>query len=406
MSWHEDAQEIEAGKSRAQEWYERNVEFKHPVVSDTTVQLIEAEFSPLVVERFREFKQKLLTWLAVAGKNHQQRDGYALETVKTTHYKIEDIFRWKWKREGEFSITFDTAEAYTYLASRLASTDDTDRTYTDYEKAVNRFHEYERTVNGRSYPTLEDYVKENNEKPLDFDRNDTTKTEKDKLHKDELRQLYNASLTVYSVKSYHNKKMSISERQRIAAMLAERFHKPKSEIGPEEFKKANSWKIPSIIATAVNLGLRPVEVKRANRDWIDLDNKKMIFPPKDAAKSDEPAVCDLSSEAVTALEKWLEEREAYELYDGRDALWLNQRGNRYSVKALNRIFQDLLDEAEIDDGVRDLTWYSIRHGAATYWANETNMEKAAQQLRHNRLETTRRYIRNSTHPTDDVSPIG
>jgi integrase len=406
MSWHENAVSPDAQDGRKDEWYEENPDFSHPIVTNPTTQLMEEEFSPLVVERYREFKDKFLTWLAVAGKNHQKREGYAQQTVKMTHYKIEDVFRWKWKRDDQFDTTFDTAEAYTYLATRLASTDDTDRTYTDYEKAITRFHNYERTVNNKQYPTLEEYIEREGKQPLEFDRNDTTKTEKDKLHKPELKQLYNASLTVYSVPSYHNKSMTPKERSNIASMLAERNHKPAEEIGPEDFKKANSWKIPSMIATAINLGLRPVEIKRADTNWIDLENKKMVFPPKDAAKSDEPWVCDLSSEAVTALGKWLTEREAYEKYDDRDALWLNQLGNRYSVKVLNRVFRDLLNEAEIEDGVRDLSFYSIRHGAATYWANEANMEKAAQQLRHSRLETTKRYIRNSSHPTDDISPIG
>ncbi|WP_225334797.1 tyrosine-type recombinase/integrase [Halomicrobium urmianum] len=408
MSWHDDALTPPDGgdNSRARAWYDQEVEFGHPVVSETTVQLIEAEFSPLIVERYEGFKEKFLKWMKLVGKNYQKREGYADATVRTTHYKIEDIFRWKWKREGEFSITFDTEEAYTYLASRLAATTDSDRTYTDYEKAVKRFHDYERTVNGKDYSSLEDYIEANGKKELDFDRNDTSKSDKDKLHKEELRRLYNAALTVYSVRSYHNKRMSSEERDRIKTMLAERHHKPKASIGPEDFRKANSWKIPSLMAVAVNLGLRPIEVKRANINWIDLDNKKMIFPPKDAAKSDEPWVCDLSSEAVTALEKWIDERAAYEKYDDSPALWLNERGNRYSVQSLNGILEDLLEEAEINEGVRDLSFYSIRHGAATYWANETNLEKAAKQLRHSRLETTKRYIRDSSHPTDDISPIG
>jgi site-specific recombinase XerD len=409
MGWHEDSIERETERTNdtpARAWYENNPELSHPVVSEKTVQLIEGEFSPLVVERYRDFKEKFLTWMGTIGKNPQKREAYSKATIRVTHYKIEDIFRWKWKREGEFSITFDTAEAYTYLASRLAATDNSDRTYTDYEKAVKRFHEYERSVNNENYPTLEDYIEENEKKPLEFDRNDTSKSTKDKLHKDELRRLYNASLTVYSVKSYHNNRMSADERDRIKAVLAERLHKPKGDIGPADFKKANSWKIPSLVAASVNLGLRPVEIKRANKDWIDLQNKKMVFPAKDSAKSDDPWVCDLSSEAVTALTKWLDERIAYDKYDERDALWLNQQGNRYSVQSLNLKLDDLLEEAGIEAGVRDLSWYSIRHGAATYWANETNLEKAAQQLRHSRLETTKRYIRDNSHPTDDISPIG
>jgi integrase len=404
MSWHEEVPDTDEDLARADEWYEEDVDFNHPVVSDSTIELIEAEFSTLVVERFRDFKEKFLTWLATAGKNHQKREGYALRTVKMTHYKIEDVFRWKWKREGEFSITFDTAEAYTYLASRLAATDQSDRTYTDYEKAIARYHNYERTVNGKDYPSMDDYIEGSEKKPLDFKRNDTTKTEKDKLHKEELRKLYNASLTVYSVKSYNNKRMSKQERQNIKLMLAERFHKPSEEIGPEDFKRANSWKIPSIIAVTSDCGLRPIEVQRAKVDWFDLENNLMIVPKEESTKVEENWECALSEKTITAAGNWLDERETNENYWDSDAMWLTKNANPYKGRSLNRILNKLMEEAGIDAPNRKLSWYSFRHGAATMWAEEQGIYQAKEQLRHKAVETTLRYTRggNKKRPTDSL----
>ena len=41
---------------------------------------------------------------------------------------------------------------------------------------------------------------------------------------------------------------------------------------------------------------------------------------------------------------------------------------------------------------RELTWYSIRYGVASSWANEYDLQHAQEQLRHEMSETTMRYV--------------
>ena len=62
----------------------------------------------------------------------------------------------------------------------------------------------------------------------------------------------------------------------------------------------------------------------------------------------------------------MDEREACPRYDGTDALWLNRKSNTYNSKTLNYHFGKLLDEADIDDTNRRISWHSIHHALGTY----------------------------------------
>jgi len=123
--------------------------------------------------------------------------------------------------------------------------------------------------------------------------------------------------------------LGYDERDRIKRLLAQRFGRPKSEISPEDFKRASSWKVLSLIAVTFDTGLRPKEVEKAKVSWFDLDNGEMQVPEEEATKNDESWECELSDTATNALFKWLKERETYEKYRGRDEVWLNKRGNPY-----------------------------------------------------------------------------
>lgn len=48
----------------------------------------------------------------------------------------------------------------------------------------------------------------------------------------------------------------------------------------------------------------------------------------------------------------------------------------------------LIERTNIEPNGRDLSWYAIRRGSATMWANNVGIEKAAAQLRHKKLEAT------------------
>lgn len=68
-----------------------------------------------------------------------------------------------------------------------------------------------------------------------------------------------------------------------------------------------------------------------------------------------------------------------------------QLGTRASHAPENYLLDNLVEPAG-----RDLSWYSIRHGVATAWADEENIHDAREQLRHKNVETTIGYAHSGT----------
>lgn len=118
----------------------------------------------------------------------------------------------------------------------------------------------------------------------------------------------------------------------------------------------------------------------------------MNVPKEEATKSYENWSCGISQRTVDALEIWLDERDTYDKYNDCESAWLNRQGNPYNTNSLNRILRELIEGANIELNGRNLTWYSIRHGVATVWANEYGLQHAKEQLRHKKIETTIRYV--------------
>jgi len=100
----------------------------------------------------------------------------------------------------------------------------------------------------------------------------------------------------------------------------------------------------------------------------------------------------LSTKTARALQNRMEERESLEKYDDSDSIWLTKYGNPYGNQSLGGLLDNLIKEAGIEPRNRDLTWYSIRRGVATLWANEEGIHNAKEQLRHKQIETTERHV--------------
>jgi len=359
------------------------VEFPVPPVSEATEERLE-DFSALLGEDFRDFKEDFLEWLLIEGRNTYKRQGYAPDTVRTTHYKVEEAYRWLWERDGSYTKEFspeDATELIEFLVQR--TTHPESYVYT-FEKSLKRLFKFFREERNKDIPEWSHDI------PLDTNPDSSTK---DKFYPEEMAALYEAALAISSVKSY--KTVRGEERDQIKAYLAQRFEMPKSEVGPEEFERANSWKIPSIVSVSSDCGLRPIEVGRAKVDWFNLENRKMLVPKDESTKNDAEWECALSGKSVTAVSNWLSERESYDLYDGRDAVWLTRTGNTYGSGTLNRVLPKLIEEADLDQQGRNLSWYSFRHGAASMWAEQEGIYLAKNQLRHKNVETTMRYTRGS-----------
>jgi len=110
-----------------------------------------------------------------------------------------------------------------------------------------------------------------------------------------------------------------------------------------------------------------------------------------ASKNRENWKPPFTNRTAIALENWLDEREAYPKYDGRDELFLTREGNPYTSQSLKYVIERLFDVADIPQENRQVSWYMIRHSTGTYMAREEGLEAARQQLRHNSAETTMRY---------------
>lgn len=219
-------------------------------------------------------------------------------------------------------------------------------------------------------------------------------TNRDYFYKREFRSLYEASLEYGSVRHYHS--CSRDERDELKAHLAQRFEMEKSEIGPDEFVRANSFKIPSIVSVSLDCGLRPVEVCRAKTYWVNFEENTLDIPKDESRKNSDNWKCVLSDNSMRALEKWCDERASYEKYAGRDDLWLNKKGNRYGSDSLNYLLDDLIEIGGVEPAGRDLSWYGIRHGVATVWADDENAHDAREQLRHKDVETSLGYAHSAT----------
>jgi integrase len=157
-----------------------------------------------------------------------------------------------------------------------------------------------------------------------------------------------------------------------------------------------------MIYVALDAGLRPIEIQRANVHWVDTDNGVLRIPREESTKNRENWIVALKEETTSILERWLEERETRQKYDGRDALWLTQRQNRYDKDSFRSVFRKIAEKAGLDLENRDLTPYSIRHSTATYVAEEEGLAVAAAQCRHKSKRTTEKYEHSSVSRQSDA----
>ncbi|WP_193494212.1 hypothetical protein [Haloferax gibbonsii] len=167
-------------------------------------------------------------------------------------------------------------------------------------KAIKRFFKYSNHVRGTKYDW--------EPKP---ELSQANGDERDYLRRTAFEPLYQAALEYSSVKSYHNTRMTAEERERIKTYLSQRMSIPKDEVGPREFKQANSWKVPSMIAVTLDTGLRPIEVGRATVHWANLQNNELNIPKEESTKNNAHWNCTLKERTATIIERWLEERQTY-----------------------------------------------------------------------------------------------
>jgi integrase len=331
---------------------------------------------------YNNLRVRFAEFLLTQGKNPKKGKGYPENSVPVRLSRFHRVMEYLWNTDGATTeLTPDRADA---VVEAMQSDDfrrlDGDRYSEGGKRKINN--------------VLENWF---DFQHIDWDPDISFSDERasdnaDPFTRNELVQLWQASLTYKDIPSYNN--LSPDERDRWKAYIAQDLGKPKAEVVPADWEDMHpSWKVPSIIRPTRSNGFRPALINRAKVGWYNEERKTIEIPEGKAPKNDLSWEVELTDEGAMTMEKWFAERENIEKYDGRDEIWLNREGNPYDSGALNDLLDNLMEEAGIDPGNRKLVWYSFRHSVGTYVHDEyKDLEIVAQQLRQVSRESASRYV--------------
>ncbi len=289
---------------------------------------------------------------------------------------MDMFYRWVWEQEGGYTIyvTPDHADAW---MRELAEQDKSNVHKSNCQKAIKMLFKWRHHELGEKQWEANISFSEKSTQPRDY----LTRKERQKVRE--------AALEYGSIPSYDN--LSSAERARWKAYLAQRFEKPKEDVKPEDWERANGWKIPSLVWVSLDAGLRPIEVQRAVTSWVDIDNGVLRIPKEESSKSDESWIVGLRDQTGDVLRNWLTERRNYAEYDDTERIWLTRQSNPYESASLRYVLHRLCKIADISVENRKMSWYSIRHSVGTYMTREEDLAAAQAQLRHTSEQTTMKY---------------
>ncbi|MFB6107730.1 MAG: tyrosine-type recombinase/integrase [Haloplanus sp.] len=318
---------------------------------------------------YRNHRERLLRWMCSVGKDEDAAEGYADDTVRRRACDLDQFYRWVWTQAGGYTTEITTDHADEYL-QEIAFSDDSRNHKQNVRKSLQTYFRY-REIDW--------------EPPHTFAGRGDTMAPREYLTREERKAIREAALEYGTVPAYNS--LSPDEREQWKKHLAQRYRKPTRDVTPEDFKRANGFKIPSIINVALDGGFRPAEIGRAKASWVDTENALLRIPVEDSTKNRNNWTVSLRRRTGDMLAEWLAERRLYGKYDGREELWLTREGNPYCSRTLNYLFDRLCEVAEIDTQHRDLTFYAIRHSTGTFMTREDGLKSAASQLRRRTLPT-------------------
>ncbi|ELZ25912.1 tyrosine-type recombinase/integrase [Natrinema limicola] len=327
---------------------------------------------------YRHLREELLNWMLHLGKDPEQAKGYAHETVRRRAYDLDRFYRWVWETDQTYTshVTHDHADQY---CRELAYSDESATYKTNIQKALKMLFRWRQS----------EFNDDLWEPELTFSDTSSASQPKDFLSREERRQIREAALEYGSVPNYNS--LSPEQRRKWKRYLAHSLRKPMSEIAADDFKRANGFKVPSLVWTALDTGLRPIEVERAKISWVDTENAVLRIPAEEAAKNNEHWIVSLQQRTAEMLYRWLDERELYSQYGETDSLWLTREGNPYRSHSLKYLLNRLCEIAGIPTENRQISWYVIRHSVGTYMTREEGLAAAQIQLRHRSERTTMKY---------------
>jgi len=225
------------------------------------------------------------------------------------------LFRWKWERDDRYTTEFthdDADEVITLFDWERQYADDT---LLDFLRPLRRLFNY-RAARRSQEP--DDW-----ESPIELTQ--SAGSIRDHFHEDEMQRLYDVAIGYNTVGHYDA--CTPEERDRVRSILAQRFGKPKSSVTKAGFKRANSWKVPSLVAVSLDVGFQPIEVERARTSWFDPvrgGRRELHIPKEDSSKNEGVWRPVLSERAAKAVLNWPEERERYDKYQGNYGIRLTK----------------------------------------------------------------------------------
>lgn len=352
---------------------------------------------------YREYRD----WLQQQGKDPAKNVGLASTAVRYLFYRTKQFHQWVWEDTHRYTTHFshDQASQYEKALVKDEIRTESGEPYTEGSKrklqsAVKKYFLWKACI-GDGEPW---------EPNIRFSQSEYDQV--DYFTLDEREQLYEAALTYDDLGKYND--LSPEERERRKGYLAQKMGKPRSEITPSDFETCRtSWKIPSLVSVSLDLGTRPIFVERCQYEWYKPEKGVFQVPKESAGKDESYWESALSNRSNQLLARWADQRATIPEYDNSQSLWLNREGNPYRSASLNYLLDNLLEEADIDQSNRKLTWYSIRRSTGTYLTYFRSLAYAKEQLRHKSLQSTLGYVelpvearRNALNQLSREDPLG
>lgn len=336
---------------------------------------------------FADHWDDLIAYLRNKGKNPEKHEGYSESDIRPRARRIYQVFAYVWKDQITLQLDKEHADNFIHALNEDEIRRNDGDAYASggkrkFEDALETYLEF-RGVDWTP--------------PISFDDEKPTLSS-DPFKRREREALLNAALDYQSPPTYSN--LSPDERDRWKGLIAQWEGIPKEEITREDWNRIQrSWKIPSIVAGALDLGMRAKLVGRLKRCHVDLENQEIRIPAEIAVKNDVDWTNPLTERSVAILERFIEERKARSKYDDSERLWLNRKGNPYDSGNLNDLLNSLIEKAGIQANGRKLTWHSIRHSTGMYvYDQEKDLELVAEILRQTSLDSASLYA----HPTPET----
>ena len=247
---------------------------------------------------YQSYRNELLEWLLVMGENPDSVGGYAYSTVQKSAHRIDSFHAFVWEKRG-YTTTVTPEDADEFM-KELAYSDHSSNHKSNTQKAVKRvfkFREHKR--GGDSWnPEITFSSDEGGTAPREF------------LTLEERRNIREAALEIGTIPAYSG--LTADQREKWKTFIAQSLQKPKEQVTKADWERINGWKIPSLVWTSLDAGLRPVEVERAVVSWVDTENSVLRIPKEDSSKNEGNWTVALQTRTAEALKRWIAQRENYE----------------------------------------------------------------------------------------------